>query len=44
MTERRTDVPPFDRAFFSADGRVSRIGAGSLGGKASGLCLARDSA
>ena len=44
MTERRTDVPPFDRAFFSADGRVSRIGAGSLGGKASGLLLARDAA
>ena len=42
MTERRTDVPPFDRAFFSADGRVSRIGSGPLGGKASGLLLARD--
>ena len=44
MREGRSDVPPFDRAFFSADGRVSRIGAGALGGKASGLLLARDAA
>ena len=44
MSEGRSDVSPFDRAFFSADGRVSRIGSGSLGGKASGLLLARDAA
>jgi hypothetical protein len=44
MSEGRSDVSPFDRAFFSADGRVSRIGSGGLGGKASGLLLARDAA
>ncbi len=44
MSEGRGDVLPFQRAFFSADGRVSRIGSGSLGGKASGLLLARDAA
>jgi hypothetical protein len=44
MSEGRKDVAPFERAFFSADGRVSRIGSGALGGKASGLLLARDAA
>ncbi|HYN43581.1 MAG TPA: PEP/pyruvate-binding domain-containing protein [Thermoanaerobaculia bacterium] len=44
MSEGRSDVSPFERAFFSADGRVSRIGPGALGGKASGLLLARDAA
>jgi hypothetical protein len=34
------DVPPFERSFFDPSRRLSRIGGGSLGGKAQGLILA----
>jgi hypothetical protein len=34
------DVPPFERRFFDPSRRISRIGAGALGGKASGLVSA----
>jgi hypothetical protein len=37
-----TDVPVFDRAFFSATERFTRIGTGSVGGKASGLLFIKD--
>lgn len=36
-----SDVPVFDRAFFEAEDRFTRIGDGALGGKASGLFLIR---
>ncbi len=33
-------IPPFDRSFFESDQMISRIGDGSLGGKAQGLVSA----
>ncbi len=43
-TERskRRPLPRFDRHFFSSDEFCTRIGSGSLGGKAQGLVLVRD--
>ncbi len=35
------DLAPFERRFFDADRRQSRIGDGVSGGKAEGLLLAR---
>jgi hypothetical protein len=34
------DVPPFERRLFDPERRISRIGGGSLGGKAAGLVTA----
>ena len=45
MTELKTavaDLPVFDRQFWDGEFRFTRIGSGALGGKASGLLVARD--
>jgi len=43
MTEVKTrDLPVFDRSFFDSELKLSRIGNGALGGKASGLVLIHD--
>ncbi len=36
------DVPRFDRMLFDAGHRITRIGGGSLGGKAANLCVVQD--
>ena len=38
---RSDGILPFDRSFFESDETISRIGSGSLGGKAQGLALVR---
>ncbi|MFC1790960.1 PEP/pyruvate-binding domain-containing protein [Gemmatimonadota bacterium] len=38
---RSDGILPFDRSFFDSDQVISRIGSGSLGGKAQGLALVR---
>lgn len=35
-------IPPFDRRFFESEDTISRIGRGSMGGKASGLAFAHN--
>jgi hypothetical protein len=40
VTPKGADVPPFERSLFDPARRISRIGAGSLGGKAAGLVAA----
>jgi len=35
-------IPAFDRRFFESDSIISRIGAGSIGGKASGLAFIKN--
>jgi hypothetical protein len=37
-----TLLPPFDRGFFTSDETLTALGAGELGGKASGLAFVRD--
>ncbi len=36
------EIPPFDRQFFTSGNILSRIGGGSIGGKATGLALAHE--
>ena len=38
MTEGDLSVPRFERMFFDCDDRLTRLGSGAIGGKASGLC------
>jgi len=37
----RERIPPFDRSFFESEEVLSRVGSGSLGGKAQGLAFVR---
>ncbi len=41
--DRSPDIPAFDRHFFDGRERFTRIGSGSIGGKAKGLALMRES-
>ncbi len=42
VAESAPDLPAFDRRFFDGRFRFTRIGSGSIGGKASGLAFIRD--
>jgi hypothetical protein len=42
MASEKPQLPEFGREFFGAEETLTRIGAGAVGGKASGLILVRD--